>query len=131
MKLNHLFVAALALGLAQSALFAQEVHGGGNPGGGGGNAETHRTYSKQAPGGGGGNAGGVPRPSPTTSVGITKISTRSTVTNSISRVTTARPATIRTAVLTRVNLRRPTTTTTTGGSSGSSSSGGGGNQLPP
>ena len=77
MKLNHLFVAALALGLTHSFVLADN------------NGTTRAT------------------------AGTTRVSTRGTVTNSISRVTTARPATIRTAGLTRVNLRRPTTTTTT------------------
>ena len=94
MKLNHFFVAALALGLTHSFVLAGE--GENQVGGSSGGGEKKEGYSTTR-----------------ATAGTTRVSTRGTVTNSISRVTTARPATIRTAGLTRVNLRRPTTTTTT------------------
>ena len=105
MKLNHFFVAALALGLTHSFVLAGALE-----------AKTKSAAVPAAAKIGGSSGGGEKKEDYSTTratAGTTRVSTRGTVTNSISRVTTARPATIRTAGLTRVNLRRPTTTTTT------------------
>jgi len=82
MKLNHLFVAALALGLTHSFVLAGE-------------GENHTTTPS----------------TPKTTVGTTRVSSRGTLTTA-PVTSTARPTATRTASVSRVNLRRPTATVT-------------------
>ncbi len=95
MKLNHLFVAALALGLTHSFVLAGE--GENQVSGGSGGGEKKEGYSTTKP-------LGVPAK---TTVGTTKVSTRGSVTTA-AVTSTARVTSTRTASLSRVNLRRPT-----------------------
>ncbi len=85
MKLNHLFVAALALGLTHSFVLAGE-------------GENH-TATPSTP-----KPLGVPAK---TTVGTTKVNVRGSVTTA-AVTSTARVTSTRTASLSRVNLRRPT-----------------------
>ncbi len=96
MKLNHLFVAALALGLTHSFVLAGEGENN-QVGGGSGGGEKKEGYSTTKP-------LGVPAK---TTVGTTKVSTRGSVTTA-AVTSTARVTSTRTASLSRVNLRRPT-----------------------
>ena len=92
MKLNHFFVAALALGLTHSFVLAGE--GENQVGGSSGGGEKKEGYSTTR-----------------ATAGTTRVSTRGTV-STAAVTSTARPTATRTASVSRVNLRRPTATVT-------------------
>ena len=99
MKLNHFFVAALALGLTHSFVLAGE--GESQVGGSSGGGEKKEGYSTTRA------TAGTTR----ATAGTTRVSTRGTV-STAAVTSTARPTATRTASVSRVNLRRPTATVT-------------------
>lgn len=103
MKLNHLFIAALALGLTHSFVLAGEGENNQVSGrsGGGESKGNYLTTTKATAG-----------PTREAPAGTARVSTRGSVTTA-AVISTARPTATRTASLSRVNLRRPTATSTT------------------
>ena len=90
MKLNHFFVAALALGLTHSFVLAGE-------------GENHILPHTATP--------STTKVTTKSTAGTTRVSTRGTV-STAAVTSTARPTATRTASVSRVNLRRPTATVT-------------------